>query len=750
MFYDNIIVEKRSGITEQFTPKKINTVTEWCAKNLKGVASSEIEVVLSKYLPNGTKLKSTDLHDLVIKSVVELISIEKPNYQYAAARAVLFKLRKDVLGSFEPTHLSNIINANLERKLYDPLLVQLYTPFEINIFNDYMKHERDFNFTFAGLQQLIDKYLVRNRITKTLYETPQYMYMLIAMALFKGETNKEQRIGLVKRYYDQISTFKINIPTPIMSGARTPTRQYSSCVLIDIDDTLSSINHTRIATSEYIARKAGIGFNFRIRALGDSIRNGEVEHTGIVPYIQTLERTVKETVQNGIRGGGATCFLPFWHLQIKDFIVLKNNKGTEENRARGMDYCVKLSKLFYERALKREKVTLFSPKDVPELADAFGMPEFDSLYRQAEKRKGIRKVKIDAMEFLIAIALERTATGRIYLLNTDHANSHSSFIEQIVMSNLCVEVLLITKPIQHISDPDGEIALCILSAINVGECHTEKDIEETCEMAVRGLDSVIDEQEYVCPAAEIPAKKRRPLGIGVTNLAYLLASKKLKYSSPESIQLVHDLQEMIQFYLLKASNKIAQEKGACEWFHKTKYAQGLLPIDTYRRNVDELCDGTLKMDWEGLRELIKQHGLRNSTLSAQMPCESSSVATNSTNGIEPVKKLKVVKRSKKGSLTQLAPGVEKFERYYEKCYDMPNNKGYLSIVAVMQKFIDQSISCNTYYDYEKYPNEEVPVSEIIDDILFGYRYGIKTFYYSNTPDESSDEEGACAGGGCAV
>lgn len=748
MYYDEITILKRDGSVEQFTPPKIHTVSEWCTQGLKHTSSSELEVILSKYLHGTKQIRSVDLHDLVTKAAVELITEKTPNYQYVAARAALFKLRKDVLGQFEPTHLSEIMTKNTERKLYDPLLLQSYSKIEINILNDYIKHDRDYSFTYAGLQQVIDKYLIRNRITKEVYETPQYMYMLIAMALFKGETNDRTRLSLVKRYYDQISTFKLNIPTPIMAGARTPIRQYSSCVLIDIDDTLNSINHTRVATSEYISRKAGIGFNFRFRALGDSIRNGEVEHTGIIPYIQTYEKLVKETQQHS-RGGSATCFLPFWHLQINDFIVLKNNKGTDENRARKLDYCVKLSKIFYERALAGEKITLFSPKDVPELESSFGMHEFDSLYKAAEKRKGIRKVKVDAMELLTNIVSERTSTGRLYILNTDHANSHGAFLDQLSMSNLCLEINLPTKPIQHINDPDGEIALCILSAINVGVCNTEKDIEETCEMAVRGLDSVIDEQEYVCPAAQIPATKRRPLGIGMTNLAYYLAKQKLKYSSKESIGVVHDLQEMIQFYLLKASNKLAQEKGACEWFHKTKYAEGLLPIDTYRRNVDQLHPNVLKMNWEQLRTDIHTYGLRNSTLSAQMPCESSSVATNSTNGIDPVRTLVVQKRSKQRSLTQLAPEIEKCGKYYELQYGMPDNKGYLSIMAVMQKFIDQSISTNTYYDYERYPNEEIPLSEIVGDILFGYRYGIKTFYYSNTPDEGDGDDG-CAGGGCAV
>lgn len=749
MYYDEIIVLKRNGTTEKFTPPKIHTVSEWCTQGIKNVSSSELEVVLSKYLHGTKEIKSTDLHELVIKSAVELITEQKPNYQYVAARAALFKLRKDVLGRFEPCHLSEIMTLNTDRLLYDKKLFELYSMTEINQLNDHLKHDRDYSFTYAGLQQVIDKYLVRNRITKQIFETPQYMYMLIAMALFKGEKDSVQRLSLVKRYYDQISLFKLNIPTPIMGGARTPTRQYSSCVLIDIDDTLNSINHTRVATSEYISRKAGIGFNLRIRAIGDSIRNGEVEHTGIIPYIQTYERLVKETQMNGIRGGSATIYLPFWHLQIKDFMVMKNNKGTDENRARKLDYAVKCSKLFYERAIKGEKITLFSPHEVPELESSFGLPEFDNLYKAAEKRKGIRKVKIDAMQFLSDIALERTTTGRLYILNVDHANSHGAFLEQIVMSNLCAEILLVSKPIQHINDENGEIPLCILSAINVGICNTEKDIEEACELAVRGLDAVIDEQEYVCPAAEIPATKRRPLGVGITNLAYYLAKQKRKYSDKESIKIVHDLQEMIQFYLLKASCKLAKEKGACEWFHKTKYAEGLLPIDTYRRNVDELYPNILNMDWEWLRAEIKKYGLRNSTLSAQMPCESSSVATNSTNGIDPVRTLIVEKRSKQRSLTQLVPEIEKYGKYYETQFNMPDNKGYLSIMAVMQKFIDQSISTNTYYDFERYVNEEIPLSEIIGDILFGYRYGIKTFYYSNTPDESNSD-GACSGGGCAV
>ncbi|MCB1711395.1 MAG: ribonucleoside-diphosphate reductase subunit alpha [Candidatus Riesia sp.] len=445
----------------------------------------------------------------------------------------------------------------------------------------------------------------------------------------------------------------------------------------------------------------------------------------------------------------ANCFIPFWHLQIKDFMVLKNNKGTDETRARKMDYCMKVSKIFYERYLNNEKITLFSPHEVPELVQSFGTPSFDKLYKEAEKRRGIRKVKIDAVTFFHEYLLERVATGRMYIMNVDHVNSHSSFVPTIHMSNLCMEITLLTKPIKDFNDPKGEIALCILSAINVVKCRTDAELEETCRLAVYGLDSVIDQQDYVLPAAEIPAKKRRPLGVGITNLAAYLAERKLKYSDNAAIKVVHDLQEKIQFYLLKASCELAKEKGPCEWFNETKYSQGLLPIDTYRRTVDEICPNVLNCDWEWLREQIRIYGLRNSTLSAQMPCESSSIASNSTNGHDPVRKLITEKRSKVVTLTQLVPNFEKYGKYYETQFDMPDNYGYINICAVMQKFIDQSISANTYHDYTKYPDEQIPMSDLVAELIYGYKMGIKTWYYNVTPDER-DESAACAGGGCAV
>lgn len=752
MLDSRITVIKRDGSSEPFQHEKVHQVLFWCVQNIKGVSVSDIELKLSELLGGADTIKSTELHKMVIRAIVSLISLDRPNYQLVASRAALFMLRKDVLGQYEPIHLKDLMVKNTELGYYDPLLLQEYSEEEINQINDYIDHNRDYAFSYAGLQQVIDKYLVRNRTTKQVFETPQYMYALIPMALFRLEEDKAKRLDYIKRYYDQISTFKLNIPTPIMAGARTTTRQYSSCVLIDIGDSMASINATREATSLYIARKAGIGFNWRVRAMGDSIRNGEVEHTGIVPFIQTNERIVRETMQNGIRGGSATNHLPFWHPEVESYIVLKNNKGTEENRARKLDYSIQLSRIFYERAIKGQKITLISPHVAPELAESFGLPEFDELYKKAEQRRGIKKVKIDAMELFLNIVQEHIETGRLYIMNLDHANTHSSFLDKIFMSNLCQEITLPTTPIQHINDEEGEIALCILSALNWGEIHSEAEMAEACEMAVRGLDSVIDAQEYPVRAAAISTISRRSLGVGITNLACFLAKNKVKYSSPEAVRLVHTKMEQMQYYLLKASNKIAKEKGACEWFHRTKYSKGILPIDTYKKDYDEVCPNALFMDWEGLRADILKYGLRNSTLSAQMPCESSSVASNSTNGIEPVRSLISVKRSKQGSLVQIVPEYSKYGKYYELAFDMPDNKGYINIVATLIKFMDQSSSTNKYYDYTRYENEELPISEVAGDILYGYKVGIKNWYYLNTYDGNDQSEGAeaCAGGGCAV
>ncbi|MED5270621.1 MAG: ribonucleoside-diphosphate reductase subunit alpha, partial [Pseudomonadota bacterium] len=534
-----------------------------------------------------------------------------------------------------------------------------------------------------------------------------------------------------------------NIPTPIMAGVRTPLRQYASCVLVDIDDTLDSIFSSDMAIGKYVAQRAGIGINAgRIRGINSKIRGGEVQHTGVVPFLKKFEATVRCCTQNGIRGGSATVHFPIWHKEIRDILVLKNNKGTEDNRVRKLDYSIQLSKLFYERFIKSEDISLFSPHDVPGLYDAFGTDGFDELYESYERSEEISRETIPAQELILDLLKERAETGRIYIMNIDHCNTHSSFKDMVRMSNLCQEITLPTVPIQHIDDNEGEIALCILSAINVGKVRSDKELEELCDLSVRGLEELIDYQRYPVQAAETATKARRSLGVGFIGLAHYLARLGFNYESQEAWDAVHGLSESFQYFLLKSSNEIAKEKGACEYFDRTKYADGILPIDTYKKDVDEISSEELQHDWDSLRTSITTHGLRHSTLSAQMPSESSSVVSNATNGIEPPRDYLSIKKSKKGPLKQIVPSYGSLKNAYTLLWDMESNTGYINIVAVMQKFFDQAISGNWSYNPEHYPDNEVPVSQMAQDLLTTYKYGWKTSYYQNTHDMKSDDEPA--------
>ena len=593
-------------------------------------------------------------------------------------------------------------------------------------------------FAYAGLRQVVDKYLVQDRSSGKLYESPQFMYILISAVLFK-DYPKETRLNYVKRYYDAISQFKINIPTPVMAGVRTPLRQFASCVLVDSDDTLPSIFSSDMAIGRYVAQRAGIGINAgRIRGINSKIRGGEVQHTGVIPFLKKFESTVRCCTQNGVRGGSATVHFPVWHQEIEDIIVLKNNKGTEDNRVRKLDYSIQLSKLFYERFIKDEDITLFSPHDVPDLYDAFGTDKFDELYEKYERAYSIPKKKVSARTLFMDMLKERAETGRIYIQNIDHSNSHSSFLDKVNMSNLCQEITLPTTPISHPDDEEGEIALCILSAINVGAIKLE-ELPELCQLSVRGLDELIDYQRYPVRAAEISTKARRSLGIGYIGLAHFLAKNKVKYGDAEAHKLVHELTESFQYNLLKASNKLAKEKGKCEWFDRTKYAEGKLPIDTYKKDVDEIAKPVYKENWDKLRKSIESFGLRHSTLSAQMPSESSSVVSNETNGIEPPRDYITIKKSKKGPLKQVVPSYQILQNFYTLLWDMQDNDGYIKVVSVMQKFFDQGISGNWSYNPENYENNEVPISEMATDLLKTYKYGWKTSYYQNTYDMKTDE-----------
>ena len=731
-------IVKRDGERVRLDIQKIHKVVNFACEGLAGVSSSLIQMNAGIQFADG--MTTEQIQDLLIRSANDLISLENPNYQYAAARLLLYGVYKEVYGGFEKHTLHDMIKKNIDRGVYDKEILEKYTADEINSLDSYIKHKRDENYTYAGLRQVVDKYLCQDRSSGELFETPQHMYMMIAATLFANYP-KEDRLYYIRRYYDATSLFKLNIPTPVMAGVRTPVRQFASCVLVDSDDTLDSIFASDMSIGRYTAQRAGIGINAgRIRGVNSKIRGGEVAHTGIIPFLKKFESTVRCCTQNGVRGGSATTHFPFWHQEIEDILVLKNNKGTEDNRVRKLDYSIQLNKTMYERLLSQGNITLFSPHDVPGLYEAYfgDADKFKELYESYERKTSIKKKTLKAMDLFSALIKERAETGRIYIMNVDHCNTHSSFKDTVYMSNLCQEITLPTKPLTHIDDENGEIALCILSAINVGVIKELDDLEELCDLAIRALEEIIDYQRYPIKAAEISTKARRSLGIGYIGLAHFLAKQHVKYEDKQAWKLVHDLSEAFQYYLLKASNNLAKERGACDYFDRTKYSDGILPIDTYKKEVYELGKFKLNYDWESLRSDIKEHGLRHSTLSAQMPSESSSVVSNATNGVEPPRGYLSVKKSKKGPLKQIVPQYQSLKQYYTLLWDMPSNEGYINVVAVMQKFFDQAISGNWSYNPTHFENNEVPMSVMLRDLLTTYKIGWKTSYYQNTYDYKTD------------
>jgi len=732
-------VVKRNGTIEPLDLDKMHLMVEEACRGLAGVSASQVEMTSGIQFYDG--ISTEEIQEILIRSASDLINLDHPNYQFVAARLLLFSVRKQLYGKMKdlPT-LEHHIYQCVNHQVYDNGIFDKYSKEEIQRSDSYIDHDRDYLFTYAGLRQIVDKYLVQDRSGGGVYETPQFMYMMIALTIF-AEYPKETRMSYVRRYYDAISKHKINIPTPIMAGVRTPLRQFASCVLVDIDDTLDSIFSSDMAIGRYVSQRAGIGINAgRIRGINSKIRGGEVQHTGVVPFLKKFEATVRCCTQNGIRGGSATVHFPIWHQEIEDILVLKNNKGTEDNRVRKLDYSIQLSKIFYERFIQDGQITLFSPHDVPGLYDSFGTDKFDDLYVQYENNSSIPSKTVKAQELILSLLKERAETGRIYIMNIDHCNSHSSYKDQITMSNLCQEITEPTTPIQHIDD-DGpqEIATCILSAINVGKVKSDEELEELCNLSVRALEEIIDYQNYPVKAAENFTKRRRSLGIGYIGLAHYLAKLGFNYDSQGAWDAVHGLSESFQYYLLKASNQLAKEKGHCEYFGRTKYADGILPIDTYKKDVDQVSSVGLQHDWEHLRASILEHGLRHSTLSAQMPSESSSVVSNATNGIEPPRGYLSIKKSKKGPLKQIVPQYQTLKNNYTLLWNMPSNRGYIHIVAVMQKFFDQAISGNWSYNPENYADNEVPVSVMAQDMLTCFKLGHKTAYYQNTYDIKTDE-----------
>ncbi|MEZ9369708.1 class 1a ribonucleoside-diphosphate reductase subunit alpha [Shewanella sp. 10N.286.51.B2] len=759
----NMTVTKRSGERETIDLDKIHRVIEWAAKGLKNVSVSEVE--LRSHLQFFDGIPTEAIHETIIKAAADLISPEAPDYQFLAARLAVFHLRKKAFGQFEPPKLVDQVTRLVELGKYDKHILEDYTSEELTILDGYIDHWRDMNFSYAAVKQLEGKYLVQNRVTNEIYESAQFLYILVAACLF-ARYPKDTRLDYIKRFYDAASTFKISLPTPIMAGVRTPTRQFSSCVLIECDDSLDSINATASSIVKYVSQRAGIGINAgRIRALGSPIRGGEAFHTGCLPFYKYFQTAVKSCSQGGVRGGAATLFYPLWHLEVESLLVLKNNRGVEDNRVRHLDYGVQLNKLMYQRLIKGQNISLFSPSDVPGLYDAFFavQDEFERLYLQYEADLSIRRKEIKAVELFSLMMQERASTGRIYIQNVDHCNTHSPFDPQVApikQSNLCLEIALPTKPLKNIDDPNGEIALCTLSALNLGAIKDLSELEPLADLAVRALDNLLDYQDYPIISAQLGSMNRRTLGIGVINFANYLAKNGMKYSDGSGNNLTHKTFEAIQFYLLKASNNLAKEQGACPLFNETTYAQGILPIDTYKRDLDKICDEPLHMDWEGLRADIKQHGLRNSTLSALMPSETSSQISNATNGIEPPRGLISVKASKDGQLKQVVPDFDELKDKYELLWNMPNNEGYLQLVGLMQKFVDQAISSNTNYDPTRFDNQKVPMQTLLKDLLTAYKLGVKTLYYHNTRDGASDqfdditvvekEDDGCASGACKI
>ncbi|MDO5068649.1 MAG: class 1a ribonucleoside-diphosphate reductase subunit alpha [Neisseria zoodegmatis] len=754
----NLKVTKRDGRLEPLDLYKIHRVINWAAEGLDNVSVSQVELKSHIQFYNG--IRTEDIHETIIKAAADLISQDTPDYQYLAARLAIFHLRKIAYGEFEPPHLFDHVSKLTEAGKYDRHILADYSREEFEELNDYLDHERDMTFSYGAVKQLEGKYLVQNRVTRQIYETPQFLYILVAMCLF-AKYPKATRLDYVKRFYDAVSTFKISLPTPIMSGVRTPTRQFSSCVLIECDDSLDSINATTSAIVKYVSQRAGIGINAgRIRGLGSEIRGGEAQHTGCIPFFKMFQAAVKSCSQGGVRGGAATLFYPLWHIEVESLLVLKNNRGVEDNRVRHLDYGVQINRLLYTRLIKGGNITLFSPNEVPGLYEAFfaDQDEFERLYTQYEQDPNIRKRALPATELFSLMMQERAGTGRIYIQNVDHCNTHSPFdpkVAPVRQSNLCLEIALPTKPLNDINDPNGEIALCTLSAFNLGALEGLDELEGLADLAVRALDALLDYQDYPVKAAEIATMNRRTLGIGVINYAYYLAKNGVKYSDDSAIPLTHRTFEAIQYYLLKASVELAKEFGACPLFNETTYAQGKLPIDTYKKDLDTICQEPLHLDWESLRADIVKHGLRNSTLTALMPSETSSQIANATNGIEPPRGLVSVKASKDGILKQVVPEFGRLKNQYELLWQMPSNDGYLKLVGIMQKFVDQAISANTSYDPQRFEGGRVPMKQLLKDLLTAYKFGLKTLYYHNTRDGADDtqtdlQDDGCAGGACKI
>jgi ribonucleoside-diphosphate reductase alpha chain len=737
----SIQVAKRDGSKEPLDLEKLHKVIIHACEGVAGVSPSQVE--LNSHISFADGITSGEIQETMIKAAADLISEETPNYQLVAGRLITYHLRKQVYNQFDPLHLYDIVKKNIANGMYDPLLLEWYDASEIDQMESWIDHNRDDNYTYAAMEQFRSKYLVQDRYSKTIYETPQVALMLIGATLFH-RYDRADRLKWVKEFYDSVSKFEISLPTPIMAGVRTSVRQFSSCVLIESGDSLDSINATAGAIVKYVSKRAGIGIGAgAIRAIGSSINGGHATHTGAIPFYKHFQSAVRSCSQGGVRGGAATLYYPIWHLEVEDLLVLKNNKGTDDNRIRHLDYGVQFNKVFYERLLEGKEITLFSPSEVPELTECFytDVDRFRELYETAERKTSIRKKRVSAIDLFSSFMQERKDTGRIYLMNVDHANDHGAFVKEdapIKMSNLCCEINLPTKPLSNIEDKEGEISLCTLAAINWGVMKTPADFNKPAELLVRALDELLGYQDYPVFAALNSTMKRRPLGIGIINFAYWMAKNDMTYSEP-NLELIDEWTEAWSYGLIKASADLAAEIGACPGSNETKYGHGILPIDTYKKEVDELVPHNPKQDWDELREQLKDTGIRNSTLMALMPSETSSQISNATNGIEPPRALVSIKQSKDGVLKQVVPSIFKLKNKYELLWDQKSPTGYLDICAVLQKYVDQGISVNTSYNPQFFEDEKIPMSVLLGDMIRFYKYGGKQLYYFNTYDGATDE-----------
>lgn len=739
---NEIKVRKRDGSLEPLDLNKLHKVVTWACDGLTGVSASEVE--LNAHLSFSDGMKTSDIQETLIKAAAELIGEDTPNYQFVAGRLVSYHLRKTVFGDYTVPRLFDHVTKYVEKGFYDQLLTDAYTEAEWDELDRHVKHDRDNSLTYGAMELWRGKYLVRNRATGEIFETPQIAYMLISAFLF--HRYGENRMKYVKAYYDAISEHYISLPTPIMSGVRTPQRQFASCVLIESDDSLDSIVATSGAIVKYVSQKAGIGIGGgKLRPIGSPVRNGDATTTGVIPYYRLWQSSTKSASQGGVRGGSSTLYCPIWHMEIEDILVLKNNRGTDENRLREMDYGIQFNKLMYERLLSGGDITLFSSKDVPGLYESFfdDQDKFRELYEKAERNTKIRKKKLPAIELFGNFLQERKDTGRIYLMNVDNVNAQGSFLPDIApvrMSNLCTEINLPTRPLNDLNDENGEIATCVLSATNWGLIKDKHDFKWICDLTVRALDELISIQSYPLRAAEIATLARRSLGVGIINFAYWLAKNDLTYQdiTPEGLALIDEYAEAWSYYLIKASADLAVEKGPCDWYQDTKYSKAWLPCDAYKKAVDELVPYQSRMPWADLKMQLLHSGIRNSTLMALMPAETSAILSNSTNGIEPPRALVSVKQSKDGVVKQVVPEIRKLKNKYDLLWDQKSPTGYLKIMAVLQKHVDQGISVNTTYNPAFYPDNEIPMSVLMQDMLTFYKYGGKQLYYFNTADGAGE------------